>query len=429
MTYRETIDFLYGALPMYQRVGVSAFKKDLTNIIILCKQLGNPQKKFKSVHVAGTNGKGSSSHMIAAVLQMAGFKVGLYTSPHLKSFTERIRVNGREIGETDVVDFVERTKGLIEKVKPSFFETTVAMAFDFFARQKVDFAVVEVGLGGRLDSTNIIEPEICLITNISYDHKNILGDTLVEIAGEKAGIIKEGIPVVVSERQPEVAPVFTARAREMNAPLAFASDEFRTEIVENWGEKAIFKVSRNGAPAYAIESSLTGDYQAFNIQGTLKTLEILAGKFPAIDKEAIIKGVAAAKELTGLKGRWQILRKEPLAICDTAHNEGGIAYIVRQLMAYHPRRLRIVFGMAKDKEADAILRMLPKEAYYYFCQADIPRAMDAGTLAMKASENGLKGEVERSVTRAYAKAVADSSPNDMIFIGGSNFVVAELDAL
>lgn len=429
MTYRETIDFLYDTLPMFQRVGPSAFKKDLTNTRILCEKLGNPQMMFKSVHIAGTNGKGSSSHMIASTLQMAGFKVGLYTSPHLKSFTERIKVNGIEIGEEEVVDFVDRTRRLIEAVKPSFFEATVAMAFDYFARQNVDFAVVEVGLGGRLDSTNIIQPEISLITNISYDHKNMLGDTLAQIAGEKAGIIKRATPVVVSERQQEIAPVFIAHAKEMDAPLVFASDEMKAEITERTAEKASFRVSRNGIPAYELESFLTGDYQAFNIPGVIKTLEILSKKYPAIDKDAIMKGIAATKELTGLKGRWQILRKEPLTICDTAHNEGGIAFVVRQLTSYKAKNLRIVFGMVNDKETACILRLLPKDAFYYFCQANIPRALDAEILLKKAANIGLKGEVERNVNAALEKALAVSVPGDVIFIGGSSFVVAELNGL
>lgn len=429
MTYQETIDFLYGCLPMFQRIGPAAFKKDLTNTLALCEELGNPQKKFKSVHVAGTNGKGSSSHMIAAVLQMAGFKVGLYTSPHLKSFTERIRVNGCEIGEEDVVDFVVRSRQVIEEIQPSFFEVTVAMAFDYFARKEVDFAVVEVGLGGRLDSTNIIHPEVSLITNISFDHKNMLGDTLPQIAGEKAGIIKRGVPVVISEFQPEVAPVFISKAEEMQSPLVFASHELRAEITNRTAEKASFNIYHDKRIVWQLETTLTGDYQALNIPGVLKTLDILAEKNPEIDRGAISRGIRNAKELTGLKGRWQVLNKEPMVICDTAHNEGGLAFVVRQLAACQANHLRIVFGMVNDKDTDDILQLLPRHAYYYFCQANIPRALDAEILYQKAIEKGLGGEVERDVNAALKKAIAVSEPGDLVFVGGSSFVVAELDEL
>jgi dihydrofolate synthase / folylpolyglutamate synthase len=429
MTFQETLDYLYGNLPMYQRIGSAAFKKNLSNTLKLCFRLGNPQEKFKSIHIAGTNGKGSSSHMIAAVLQCAGFKVGLYTSPHLKSFTERIRVNGKEIAESPVVSFVEQHRDFMDKIKPSFFEMTVALAFDHFAREEVDFAVVEVGLGGRLDSTNVITPEISLITNISFDHQAMLGNTLPEIAFEKAGIIKHNVPVVVGEHQKDVARVFKKKASKMAAPLFFASQEFNVELLERQLELLKVSVFRHHEPAYQLDLDLAGDYQIHNLPGVLKTLELLSERYRSIAKGSIEKGLSSVKKLTGLKGRWQVLQQRPLVICDTAHNESGIAFISRQLAMFPVKNIRIVFGMVNDKPVENILELLPKQAYYYFCEADIPRALDAVTLHQKAQLAGLTGEVETDVNRALQKAIVAAGIDDVVFVGGSSFVVAEVNGL
>jgi dihydrofolate synthase / folylpolyglutamate synthase len=429
MTFQETLDYLYGNLPMYQRIGDAAFKKNLTNTIALCGRLGNPQHKFKSVHIAGTNGKGSSAHMIAAALQCAGFKVGLYTSPHLKSFTERIRVNGKEIDEDAVVKFVDQHRDFMEEIGPSFFEMTVAMAFDHFARQEVDFAVIEVGLGGRLDSTNIIDPEISLITNISYDHQALLGETLPEIAFEKAGIIKFGVPVVISEFQQEISHVFMDMASKLSSPIYFASQELYLELLERSLTLLKVNVFSNEGAIHLLELDLAGDYQMYNIPGVVKTLELLANKYPVINEQAIQKGLSSVKALTGLKGRWQILQHDPLLICDTAHNESGIEFVCRQLSMFANKKLWIIFGMVNDKPVENILKFLPKQAYYYFCEAKIPRALDAGILHQKALFAGLNGEVEKDVNLAVQKALLAACSHDVVFVGGSSFVVAEVNGL
>jgi dihydrofolate synthase/folylpolyglutamate synthase len=406
---------------MFQRIGAAAYNRDLTNTLALCEALGNPQEKFKSIHVAGTNGKGSSSHMIAAILQSAGYKTGLYTSPHLKEFTERIRINGNEVEQTFVVDFVNRIKPSIEKIKPSFFEMTVAMAFDYFALQNVDVAVIEVGLGGRLDSTNVIIPLVSLITNISYDHKDLLGDTLQQIASEKAGIIKRNVPVVVSEYQTEVADVFNKKAAEQNAQLQFASEIFSFDGINGWKGQSL-KLKN-------VNPQLKGNYQNKNIPGVILTVEKLNQMGFSISVDNLRQGIEQVSTLTGLKGRWQKLGDRPLVIADTGHNEAGIQSIVNQISSIKFVHLHMVIGMVKDKDITSVLRLLPKGASYYFCQANIPRAMNANDLADQAKQFDLKGVVIPDVNEAVKLAKQQASENDFIFIGGSTFVVAEIEGL
>lgn len=423
--YQQTLSYLYHNLPVFQRVGSAAYKADLTNTLALCEILGNPQKKFKSIHVAGTNGKGSTSHMLASVLQSAGYKTGLYTSPHLKDFTERIKINGQAISHSHVIDFVNRIKPHIEIIQPSFFEITVAMAFDYFASQQIDVAVIEVGLGGRLDSTNVISPVLSVITNISFDHKDILGDTLEEIAYEKAGIIKDNVPAVISQRQSEIEKIFIDKAKEHNAALTFASDEF--EITQS---DTLFEVTKNGI-LYLSELSLPlkGNYQAKNLGGVLKSMEILNQNGLTITQEKLREGLEKTVAQTGLKGRWQQLGTNPLIICDTGHNAGGVREVVSQINQQKFKNLFIVWGMVKDKEPDQVLSLLPKQARYCFCQASIPRAMDAGMLKQAAERFGLAGEVVRDVNQAIGKVKNLAGSDDFIFIGGSTFVVAEIENL
>lgn len=423
--YQHTLTYLYQNLPIFQRVGASAYKPDLTNTLALCKALGNPQNKFKSIHIAGTNGKGSTSHMLASVLQSAGYKTGLYTSPHLKEFTERIRVNGHEISQSHVVDFVNRVKPHMDRVQPSFFEITVAMAFDYFASQQVDVAVIEVGLGGRLDATNVITPVLSVITNISFDHKDILGDTLEKIAAEKAGIIKDHVPVVVSERQREVENVFIAKANAHHAKIHFASDEFQVTYVNNSVE-----VYKNGfVYLNQLLLPLKGNYQTKNLAGVVKAIEILNQTGFKISPDQLFDGLERTVTQTGLKGRWQQLQTKPLIICDTGHNADGVKEVITQINEQKFNKLFIVWGMVKDKEPDEVLKLLPKQAYYYFCEAKIPRAMDAAVLGQSAEKFSLNGEIEPDVNQAVAKAKAQAGENDFIFIGGSTFVVAEIDDL
>lgn len=409
MTYQEATDFLFSSLPMYQRVGNKAFKADLNNIIRLCEALGNPHTQFKSVHVAGTNGKGSASHIIASVLQEAGYKTGLYTSPHLKSFTERIRINGRPIEEAAVASFVENIQENIQEIAPSFFEMTVALAFDHFARQKVDVAVIEVGLGGRLDSTNIITPEACLITNIGLDHTDTLGDSLDKIAFEKAGIIKTRVPVVIGTWQQETAPVFQQVAKERKAPLHFAPQ------------------SSGGHPQYELD--LKGNYQQKNLPGVLALLRILNERGWGLSDEIIRAGLGKVTQNTGLKGRWQTLRKEPLTICDTGHNIDGIKALVNQINGLTYEQLFLVLGFVNDKQVGEILGLFPKEAHYVFCQSAVPRAMPLAQLRQEAEKLGLEADYVADVNEALAHAGNKASAKDLIFVGGSTFVVAELNEL
>jgi dihydrofolate synthase/folylpolyglutamate synthase len=427
MTYQETLDYLFNALPMFQRVGAAAFKKDLSNTIALCEHLGNPQDQFKSIHVAGTNGKGSTSHALCSILMEAGYKVGLYTSPHLKSFTERVKINGTDIPEQDVVDFVDKNQPVLERIKPSFFEMTVAMAFWYFAKEQVDIAVIEVGMGGRLDSTNVISPEVCVITNIGYDHMQFLGDTLEKIAGEKAGIIKTATPVVISQRQPETSLVFEKIAKEKNAPLYFAED-FYSISKKGVQDKVSFEVI-GGEKSYFIEMDLKGNYQQKNLAGVLQTITVLQKLGYRITPSHVYHGLGQIVKNTGLKGRWQVLGKRPWVICDTGHNEDGIKYIIDQINEYTCNQLFMIIGMVNDKEVSKVLDLLPKDAQYIFCQANIPRAMEAEILATKAEAHELKGIVIKDVNEAISWAKNNASASDLIFIGGSTFVVAEIKNL
>jgi dihydrofolate synthase/folylpolyglutamate synthase len=430
MNYQETLDFLFHSLPMFQRVGASAFKKDLSNTVALCANLGNPEKKFKSIHVAGTNGKGSTSHTLASILQSAGYKTGLYTSPHLKSFTERIRIDGQEITEEAVVQFVRENKAFLDELKPSFFEMTVAMAFWYFAQQEVDIAVIEVGMGGRLDSTNVIEPELCIITNIGFDHMQFLGNTLPEIAGEKAGIIKANVPVVISQSQQETSAVFQNQSRKLHSALIFADQIWKVEKQgsESIRGKADFIVHKEGI-AQHLTFGLLGDYQRYNLPGILEAVDQLRNQGWKIPEAALKTGLTQVTKLTGLKGRWQIIGEKPTCIADTGHNEPGIREVLAQLKSYSFARLWMVIGMVQDKDISKILTLLPKEARYVFCQADLPRALAAEVLAEKAEEFGLLGHVIPNVNEALKFARKNAAADDLIFVGGSTFVVAEIDDL
>ncbi len=433
MTYSETLAYLYEQLPMFQRVGAAGFKKGLGNTLALAEAQDHPERRFRSVHVAGTNGKGSSSHLLAAVLQAAGYKVGLYTSPHLREFTERIRVNGQELAPEYLVEWVARWRPLFAEIEPSFFEMCVALAFAYFAEQRVDVAVVEVGLGGRLDSTNIITPLVSLITNISFDHQALLGNTLPEIAGEKAGIIKPGVPVVVSQTQPEVADVFRREAAAKLAHLVFADQIYRADFVaEPSAETGLRPVSvlQHGRP-YLPDAALAlpGDYQQFNLPGVLATLDELRALGFRITEAAVRTGLRQVTQLTGLRGRWSIIGQRPLVVCDTGHNAAGLRLVVAQLRRLPHQRLHLVIGTVNDKDVAGMLALLPQEGAYYFCAANIPRALPAAELARQAGELGLAGRSYESVAAAVAAARAAAGPEDVVFIGGSTFVVAEVEEL
>jgi len=403
LNYQETLSWMFNRLPMFQTQGKNALNNKLDNILTFTSALGNPQTKFKSLHIAGTNGKGSSSSMLASILQEAGYKVGLYTSPHLKDFRERIKIDGKEIPEDYVVNFISENKSFLEKHSLSFFEMTVGMAFSYFAEEKVDIAVIEVGLGGRFDSTNIITPEVSLITNISKDHTDILGDTLPKIAFEKAGIIKQNVPVVISEYQEETAPVFTARAKEIKAPIIFANH---------------------------IETSLTTDlqgaYQEKNIKGVIAVTELLIHQGWDITPENIAQGLLHVVHNTNLKGRWQTLGSCPTIVCDTGHNVGGLTYVMEQLKKQTYTHLHIVVGFVKEKDVNSVLELFPKEATYYFCSPAIARGLNVDTLKEIATTKGLQGERYSSVAEALNAAKAQTLPTDFIFVGGSTFVVAEV---
>lgn len=432
MNYQETLAYLYAQLPMFQRVGAAAITKSLANTEALAAALGNPERKFRSVHVAGTNGKGSSSNWLAAVLQAAGYKVGLYTSPHLREFTERIKINGQDLSPEYLVQWVARWQPLFEQIKPSFFEMTVALAYEYFADEQVDIAIIEVGLGGRLDSTNIITPLVSLITNISFDHQALLGNTLPEIAAEKAGIIKPGVPVVISQTQPEVRAVFEQCASAVQAPIVFADEVYRVEVAEAApadAEEQLLRVQKQGEPAREFIVGLVGDYQRYNLPGVLAVLDQLRAQGFQISDEALREGLRDVRRLTGFRGRWQILSRRPLVVCDTGHNEAGIRSVVAQLRRLSYHRLHIVLGTVADKDVAAMLALLPKEATYYFCQASIPRALPAAELSTLAAGVGLSGGVFGSVMQAVQAARAAAGPDDVVFIGGSTFVVAEIDDL
>lgn len=423
-SYPDALKYLYDNLPMFQRVGAAAIKKDLANTIKLCDVLGNPHTAFRSVHVAGTNGKGSTCHMLASVFQAAGYKTGLYTSPHLKAFTERIKIDGHEVSPHFVLDFVNRMRPFIDDVRPSFFEITVCMAFDYFAREHTDVAIIEVGLGGRLDSTNVITPLVSVITNIGWDHMDMLGNTLAEIAGEKAGIIKAGVPVVVSERQPEVEGVFLRVAAEKKAPLYFSSDRYR--VMEGSDARKLSIAKENDVVVENLDLPLRGNYQHRNLPGVMQAIELLGSHFSLSDAH-IRRGLERVTAATGLKGRWHKLSDSPTVICDTAHNTEGIRLVVEQLSAEGYARLFVVLGMVRDKDVHKILALLPKDATYFFCQAKIPRALDAQTLMQEAAVHGLKGEVVSDVNEARRAALRVAQPDDVVFIGGSTYVVAEID--
>lgn len=429
MNYSETIDWLFSRLPMFQRIGQAAYKADLTTTIKLLELLGNPQQKFKAIHIAGTNGKGSVSHLIASTLREAGYKTALYTSPHLKDFRERIRIDGEMISKENVVAFVEKYGQSFEKLNPSFFEMTVGMAYDYFAHEKVDFAVLETGMGGRLDSTNVCFPVMTVITNIGHDHMQFLGDTFEKIAFEKAGIIKNNIPVVIGKKQPETIPVFEKVAQERNAPILFAEDHvsFRKLTSESvkvtnydaWVENELYFEN--------IASPLAGFYQSENLATALFALLLMNTRLSAsISKTNIKDGFEEVVNTTGLKGRWQVLSTNPLTICDTGHNPEGIRMVVEQIRQTNYNKLRFVFGMVGDKNPRSALSLLPKNAVYYFCKPDIPRGMDVDLLFKYAQEFGLEGKIYPSVTHAYHSAVNDAGANDLVFVGGSTFVVAEV---
>ena len=431
MTYPETLKFLYSKLPMFSRQGKAAIKPGLDNTIRLCESLGNPQDKFKSIHIAGTNGKGSSSHMLAAIFQQAGYKTSLYTSPHLRDFRERIRINGEMISETEVIDFVSSQSELIKTLEPSFFEVTVAMAFHFFAQNNVDIAIIEVGLGGRLDSTNIIHPELSLITNIGFDHMNILGGTLTQIAGEKAGIIKQNTPVIISQKQSEIESVFKTKAAEMNSKITFANDEWDIyRSTENSDSSEFLKLEikqKNKIFQFSsLELDLTGTYQVKNLAGVLSAVKELRAAKYNLNDDAVQTALKNVKSLTGLMGRWQTLEKKPLIICDTGHNEDGIREVLSNISLTTYRNLHMVIGMVKDKEIEKILQLLPKNAMYYFCQPDIPRAKPSIELKNEALHYDLRGNSYDKVSEALEAAKANAHAEDLIFIGGSTFVVAEV---
>jgi dihydrofolate synthase/folylpolyglutamate synthase len=404
MTYQDTVNWMFSQLPMYQRQGKSAYKEDLSNTLKLSDYLHNPESKFKSIHVAGTNGKGSTSHMLASILQEAGYKVGLYTSPHLKDFRERIKINGKEVSKQFVIGFVKRNRSFLELNRLSFFEMTVGMAFDYFAKQKVDIAIVEVGLGGRLDSTNIITPEVSVITNIGLDHTQFLGNTLEAIAGEKAGIIKDNVPIVIGETQPETEQIFINIAKRKNAKIVFA-------------DKAIKEY---------FQSDLEGNYQEKNIKTVLQTIKELQQKGFVVTRKHVETGLSNIVKNTGLKGRWQVLQERPKVICDTAHNREGINAVVKQLLAEKYKSLHIVFGVVNDKDLSTLLDLLPKKAMYYLCKPNISRGMDAEELKQNFKQLGFNAESYTSVNNAFQEALKNANAKDLIFIGGSTFVVAEI---
>jgi dihydrofolate synthase / folylpolyglutamate synthase len=429
MNYQQTLDFLFSQLPMFQRDGASAYKANLDNTIALDDYFGQPHRHFQTIHVAGTNGKGSVSHMLASVLQCAGYKTGLYTSPHLKDFRERIKINGLMIPEFEVVDFVLKHQGIIETLKPSFFELTVAMAFDFFARQNIDIAVIEVGMGGRLDSTNIITPLVSVITNIGYDHVQFLGSTLNLIAGEKAGIIKKDIPVVIGETHPETESVFNHVTKNHKSPIIYA-DKIRSIGNSFHGDNGLSLQVMKGTNEefHQLTLDLQGFYQKKNILTVLATLDQLNNKL-SISSQQIKDGVSSTISSTGLKGRWYKLSEHPLMICDTGHNEHGLQQVVEQIKLTKYNKLHIVLGMVNDKDHNKVLQLLPTHAEYYFTRAAIPRALDEKLLMEMAGRFNLKGKCYPTVPLAIDAAKASASPDDFIFIGGSTFVVADIPEL
>jgi len=428
MDYAQTLQYLFSKLPMFSRIGAAAYRKDLDNTIRLSEFLGRPERRFPSVHVAGTNGKGSTSHMLAAIFQSAGYRTGLYTSPHLKDFRERIKVNGQMIRQDFVVDFVQRIRPLSESIDPSFFEVTVAMAFEYFAVEKVDIAVIEVGLGGRLDSTNIITPELSVITNIGYDHMNMLGNTLPAIAFEKAGIIKKDIPVVVGEHHPETAPVFEQRAKDEGSSLTYADQQ---RYIYDWHyhrHHLIAEVSTNplSDDKEIYQLDLPGIYQTKNLITVLAATHLLRARGWNLEPAAVHHGLQHVKKLTGLHGRWELIYEHPDVILDVAHNEDGMRQLVRQIEVTDHEELHIVIGMVGDKDIQRALALLPSSAYYYFTKADIPRALPEDKLAEQARAYGLQGSIYPSVTEALKAARSHAKARDLIIVCGSVFVVGEV---
>ena len=403
MTYEETIQWMFVQLPMYQLQGASAYKEDLTNTLLLAEYLNNPEKKIKAVHIAGTNGKGSVSNMLASILQQAGYKTGLYTSPHLKDFRERIKINGQDIPKEFILEFMTKHKPFFEANDLSFFEMTVGLAFDYFVQEEVDVAIIETGMGGRLDSTNIITPLVSVITNIGKDHTQFLGNTLAAIAGEKAGIIKPGVPVVIGEYNPESKPVFIAKAHQTGSAVYFAQDAVLPDF----------------------SSDLKGNYQQQNIKTALQTMALLQSEFPVTNEE-LKNGLLHVADTTGFMGRWQQIHDKPVAIADTAHNSHGLKLVMQQVKEHQYSALRIVLGVVNDKDLDEILPLLPTKATYYFCKPNIQRGLDEKILQVTAQKYNLQGSVYNSVAQAYAQALAQSGPDDFIYVGGSTFVVAEI---
>ena len=423
MTYEETITYLYNSAPLFQNVGGDAYKEGLDTTLKLDEHFGHPHRRFKTIHVAGTNGKGSCSHTLAAILQSAGYKVGLYTSPHLVDFRERIRVNGEMIPRQRVIDFVEQHRSFFEPLHPSFFELTTAMAFNYFAEQQVDVAVIEVGLGGRLDCTNIIRPDLCVITNISFDHIQFLGDTLAKIAAEKAGIIKPGIPVVIGETTPETKPVFMETAQKQGAPIHFAEEE----------QLVVSHLPQNGKNYYwtrdypHLEGELGGLCQVYNTNTLMSAIRVLTSIGYKIEEEHVRRGFANVCALTGLMGRWQKIQESPAAFCDTGHNKAGIELILKQLSIQKYHHLHIVIGMVNDKDIRGVLDMLPRNATYYFTKASVNRALNEREVQRLAKEvAGLEGNTYPNVKEAFEAANANAQKDDLIFVGGSTFVVADL---
>ena len=430
MTYKETIDYLYAQLPMFSRIGAAAYKADLHNTIALCNALGNPQQKFKTIHIAGTNGKGSTSHMLAAILQEAGYKTGLYTSPHLKDFGERIRINGEMIEHDFVINFVQRTKEITKKIEPSFFELTVAMAFDYFATEEVDIAIIETGMGGLLDSTNVITPLLSIITNIGYDHMNLLGNTLAEIAYQKAGIIKASVPVIIGEKRLETVEVFTKKAATENAPIVFAEDRFKITASEQLNGLLVcdIKDQRNNTTS-TVSLDLNGWYQSKNIISVLYAVDILIAQgfyLSAAVAEAALKKV---KIVTGLRGRWDIIQQQPTIITDVAHNAEGIEQVLLQLKNNYPSAaFHFVMGFVKDKDINKVLALLPADAKYYFTNAHLPRALSFQELQTMAADYELKGNGFDDVNDAISAAKRAATIKDVIMVCGSFFIIAEIAA-
>jgi len=429
MDYQETLQWLFSQLPMYQRIGKAAYKADLDTTIQLLDKLGNPQGQFKALHIAGTNGKGSVAHILASVLQEAGYKTGLYTSPHLKDFRERIKINGKMIPEDQVVLFTETHKTIFEELQPSFFEMTVAMAFDYFANEKVDFAVLETGMGGRLDSTNISKPVVSVVTNIGHDHMQFLGDDVEKIATEKAGIFKEGVPVVIGEKQSWVSEVFEKAAKEKNTSVVYADEHVELKpILRRDKAKLFYDVWYNNELYLEnLASPLLANYQIKNIKTSIQVLELLTkNKTLELERQVIALGIKNTIDNTNLMGRWQILSTNPLTICDTGHNPEGLQAVLDQINQTRFNQLHFVFGMANDKNPESMLYLLPNDATYYFCKPDIPRGMDADVLQQHGFKAGLRGKAYSSVRDALNSAVNNAGVNDLVFVGGSTFVVAEV---